>query len=36
MDSLATLEWSVPKSLNGIMRSLEVVYAASIDVLKKR
>jgi uridine phosphorylase len=36
MDSLATLEWRVPKSLNGIMRSLELVYAASIEVLKKR
>jgi uridine phosphorylase len=33
MDSLATLEWKVPERLDGIMRSLELVYAASIDVL---
>lgn len=33
MDSLATLEWKSPARLDGIFRSLEVVYAASIDVL---
>ena len=35
MDSLARLEWKVPASLHDIMRSLEVVYAAAIDVLRK-
>lgn len=33
MDSLATCEWKVPERLDGIHRSLEVVYAAAIDVL---
>lgn len=33
MDSLATLEWKAPERLDGIMRSLEVVYQAAIDVL---
>jgi uridine phosphorylase len=33
MDSLATLEWKVPERLDGIMRSLELVYLAAIDVL---
>ena len=33
MDSLATLEWQVPERLDDIMRSLELVYAACIDVL---
>ncbi|HSL42449.1 MAG TPA: nucleoside phosphorylase [Anaerolineales bacterium] len=33
MDSLAALRWQTPERLGGIMRSLEVVYAAAIDVL---
>jgi len=33
MDSLASLEWKTPERLDGISRSLEVVYAAAIDVL---
>lgn len=33
MDSLATLEWKVPERLDGIFRSLELVYMACIDVL---
>ena len=33
MDSLASLRWQTPERLDGIMRSLEVVYAAGIDVL---
>jgi uridine phosphorylase len=33
MDSLASLKWQTPENLAGIMRSLEVVYAAAIDVL---
>jgi hypothetical protein len=33
MDSLATLQWKVPDRLSNIHRSLEVVYAAAIDVL---
>jgi uridine phosphorylase len=33
MDSLATLEWKVPERLDGIVRSLELVYQAAIDVL---
>ena len=33
MDSLATLRWQTPERLDGIMRSLEIVYAAAIDVL---
>ena len=35
MDSLASLRWQTPQSLDGIMRSLEVVYAAAIDVLSR-
>jgi len=35
MDSLASLQWQTPEHLDGIMRSLEVVYAAAIDVLSK-
>ena len=35
MDSLATLRWKTPERLDGIMRSLEVVYAAAIDVLSR-
>ncbi len=33
MDSLATLQWQTPERLDDISRSLEVVYAAAIDVL---
>jgi uridine phosphorylase len=33
MDSLASLHWQTPERLDGIMKSLEVVYAAAIDVL---
>ena len=35
MDSLASLRWQTPQRLDGIMRSLEVVYAAAIDVLSR-
>jgi uridine phosphorylase len=35
MDSLATLHWQTPERLDDISRSLEVVYAAAIDVLSK-
>ena len=33
MDSLATYRWQVPENLDEIMHSLEIVYAACIDVL---
>jgi uridine phosphorylase len=33
MDSLASLRWQTPERLDGIMHSLEIVYAAAIDVL---
>src|SRR5512134_3297240 len=33
MDSLAALRWQTPERLADIMRSLEIVYAAAIDVL---
>jgi len=33
MDSLADYKWRVPDKLDDIMRSLEIVYAASVDVL---
>lgn len=33
MDSLAALRWQTPQRLDEIMRSLEIVYAAAIDVL---
>jgi uridine phosphorylase len=33
MDSLASLRWQSPERLDGIMRSLEIVYAAAIEVL---
>jgi uridine phosphorylase len=36
MDSLASLEWKVPDRLDGIMGSLETVYAAAIEVLAAR
>lgn len=35
MDSLASLRWQTPERLDGIMHSLEMVYAAAIDVLSK-
>jgi uridine phosphorylase len=35
MDSLASLRWQTPERLDGIMRSLEIVYAAAIDVLER-
>jgi len=35
MDSLATLQWQTPERLDGIMQSLEIVYAAAIDVLDR-
>ena len=33
MDSLASLHWQAPDKLDGIQRSLEVVYAAAIEAL---
>jgi len=33
MDSLASLRWQAPGSVDAIQRSLEAVYAAAIDVL---
>jgi purine-nucleoside phosphorylase len=36
MDSLANFQWQVPDRLDGILRSLELVYAATLDVLKAR
>ncbi len=33
MDSLATLEWKVPEKLDDILRGLELLYTACIDVL---
>ena len=35
MDSLAALRWQTPERLDGIMHSLEIVYAAAIDVLSR-
>jgi uridine phosphorylase len=35
MDSLAELRWQTPERLDDIMRSLEIVYAAAIDVLAR-
>lgn len=35
MDKLADLHWQVPERLNEILKSLELVYAASLDVLKQ-
>jgi uridine phosphorylase len=35
MDSLATLRWQTPERLDDIMHSLEVVYAAAIEVLAR-
>jgi uridine phosphorylase len=36
MDSLAEFRWQVPERLDKIMHSLELVYAASLDVLKNK
>lgn len=33
LDSLANLKWEVPDSLDRIRKSLEIIYAAAIDVL---
>jgi uridine phosphorylase len=33
MDNLATFEWKAPERLDGIMRSLELVYQAALEVL---
>jgi uridine phosphorylase len=35
MDSLASLQWQTPERLDDIMHSLEIVYAAAIDVLSR-
>lgn len=35
MDSLASLRWQAPERLDDIMHSLELVYAAAIDVLAR-
>jgi len=35
MDSLANYRWQVPERLDSIQRSLEIVYAAAIDVLSR-
>ena len=35
MDSLANLQWQTPERLDDIMHSLEIVYAAAIDVLSQ-
>jgi uridine phosphorylase len=35
MDSLAALRWQTPERLDDIMHSLEIVYAAAIDVLSR-
>lgn len=36
MDSLGEFRWSVPESLDRILRSLELVYQASLDVLMNK
>ncbi len=36
MDKLAAFSWQVPESLSGIQHSLELVYRASLDVLRNR
>lgn len=36
MDRLAELRWQVPERLSEIFHSLEVVYSASLDVLRRR
>lgn len=35
MDSLASLRWQTPERLDTIMHSLEIVYAAAIEVLSR-
>ena len=35
MDSLASYQWQVPQRLDSIQRSLELAYAAAIDVLSE-
>jgi uridine phosphorylase len=35
MDSLASLRWQTPERLDGILHSLEIVYAAAIEVLDR-
>jgi len=35
MDSLAELRWQVPARLDSIMHSLELVYAAALEVLRR-
>jgi uridine phosphorylase len=35
MDSLASLRWQPPERLDSIRHSLEIVYAAAIDVLSR-
>jgi hypothetical protein len=35
MDSLATYRWQTPDGLDDIMNSLEISYAAAIDVLSR-
>jgi uridine phosphorylase len=35
MDSLATFKWKVPERLDSIQHSLEIVYAAAVEVLSK-
>lgn len=35
MDSLAGLKWEAPSRLDEILRSLELVYAAALDVLRQ-
>ncbi len=36
MDQLAEFQWQVPKDLNKIMHSLELVYQAALDILKTK
>ena len=36
MDSLAEFRWQVPEKLDNILHSLEIVYQASLNVLKSR
>ena len=35
MDSLASLSWQTPERLEPIMRSLEIVYSAAVEVLSR-
>ena len=36
MDQLSAFRWQVPQDLNRIMHSLETVYQASLDILKRK